>query len=63
MIYPSIKSVMKNFDSKYSLVITTAKRARQLEEGAPKLVNCKSDKSVTIAIHEIDEGKIVPVRK
>ncbi|HHV97931.1 MAG TPA: DNA-directed RNA polymerase subunit omega [Clostridiaceae bacterium] len=62
MIYPSISSLMKHADSKYTLAVMTAKRARQLTDGAPKLVNCDSQKSVTIAIHEIDDNKIKFIR-
>jgi len=62
MIEPSINSLMKRMDSRYTLVVATAKRARQLAEGAPKLVDCNSDKPVTIAIQEINENKITYVR-
>ena len=62
MIEPSINSLMKRMDSRYTLVVANAKRARQLAEGAPKLVDCNSDKPVTIAIQEINENKITYVR-
>lgn len=62
MIFPSINSLMKHADSKYTLAVMTAKRARQLTEGANKLTDCNSQKSVTIAIHEIDKNKISFVR-
>lgn len=64
MLYPAIATVMKGLesDSRYTLVIATAKRARQIAEGAPKLTECKSDKSVTIAIYEIADGKIIFTR-
>lgn len=62
MIFPSINSLMKHADSKYTLAVMTAKRARQLTEGAPKLANCGSQKPVTIALHEIDENKISFIR-
>jgi len=58
MIYPSIDSLLKKADSRYTLVIAAAKRARQLMDGAPKLVDSKSNKPVTIALEEIDEGKV-----
>lgn len=32
MIYPSVDELMKKFDSRYSIVIATAKRARELED-------------------------------
>lgn len=59
---PSINTLMKKFDSKYTLVNAVSKRARQLEDGAPKLTNCKSDKPVTIATFEISENKITYTR-
>jgi DNA-directed RNA polymerase subunit omega len=62
MIEPSINSLMKKVDSRYTLVVETAKRARQLAEGAHKLTKCDSEKNVTIAINEINEDKIIYVR-
>lgn len=62
MIEPSINSLLKKVDSRYTLVVATAKRARQLAEGAHKLTKCNSDKPVTIAINEINESKITYVR-
>ncbi len=55
MIYPEIASLMKEFDSRYSLVVATSKRARQLAMGG----DC--DKAVTIAIKEISEGYVHPI--
>lgn len=58
MIYPSIDRLMNKVDSKYTLVIATAKRARQLNEDAPPLIDTHSTKGVSIALEEIAEGKI-----
>ncbi len=58
MIYPPMSSLLKKVDSRYTLVILAAKRARMLTNGAQKLTEFNSDKDVTIAIHEIDEGAI-----
>lgn len=63
MIDPPIASLMEKVDSKYTLVVETAKRARQLAEGADSFVSCKSEKPVTIAINEISKGKISYERK
>ncbi len=63
MIDPPIASLMEKVDSKYTLVVETAKRARQLAEGAESLVSCNSEKPVTIAINEINRGKIHYERK
>ncbi|MCX7773917.1 MAG: DNA-directed RNA polymerase subunit omega [Clostridia bacterium] len=58
MIYPPMSSLLNKVDSRYTLVIAAAKRARLLTNGAKKLTTHNSAKDVTIAIHEIDEGKI-----
>lgn len=62
MIYPSIHNLMKKVDSRYTLVVCTAKRARMLAEGEPKLTRCSSEKHVTIAINEINEDKVTYAR-
>ena len=58
MISPDIKDLMRNMDSRYTLVVAAAKRARQLTAGAEPLTKFRSDKPVTLAIHEIAEGKV-----
>ncbi|AEV69311.1 DNA-directed RNA polymerase subunit omega [Acetivibrio clariflavus] len=62
MIEPGISSLLEKVDSRYTLVVATAKRARQLTDGAHKLTDCQSDKPVTVAINEIDENKITYIR-
>ena len=45
--------------SRYTIVIAAAKRARQLVDHAePMIDNVKVDKPVSIAVHEIYEGKL-----
>jgi len=60
MIYPAINDIMKakNIDSKYTLVVATAKRAREINQTKVTFTECKSDKAVTIALHEIYENKV-----
>jgi DNA-directed RNA polymerase subunit omega len=53
MIKPSIVDLMKKVDSRYTLVILASKRARMLNEA-----DIKSNKAVSIAIEEINDGKI-----
>lgn len=48
----------KTGDNKFKLVIVTAKRARQIAEGAEKLVDTKEQAPVTIAAEELSEGKV-----
>ena len=58
MISPTLTSLFNKVDSKYTLVVAVSKRARQLVDGQPSLVEISSIKPVTIAIHEIAEGKL-----
>lgn len=58
MIYPSADKIDKEIESKYALVVLAAKRARQIKEGAPHLIETKSVNSLTIALEEIADGKI-----
>jgi len=58
MIYPPITELVDKTGSRYSLVIETAKRARQLVSGAQALSNVKTTKEVTVAVNEIYEGKV-----
>ena len=56
MLYPEIGKLMEGLDSRYSLVIVTAKRARQLA------ADSSYDKTVSRAISEIASGKIKCVK-
>ncbi|CDF57883.1 DNA-directed RNA polymerase subunit omega [Thermobrachium celere] len=58
MINPSIVSLLQRVSDRYSLVVVTAKRARQLIDKAEPLVKVNSNKPVTVAINEINQGKI-----
>lgn len=58
MIHPSLDKLVDKVDSKYTLVVLAAKRARQLMDGEALLVTCKSSKPVTMALEEIAQAKI-----
>lgn len=58
LIKPTLESLMKRVDSKYTLVTLAAKRARQLTNGDKPLVDVDTTKVVSIAMEEIDQGKI-----
>ncbi|MEN6413658.1 MAG: DNA-directed RNA polymerase subunit omega [Veillonellales bacterium] len=58
MIYPSVDTLVDKVDSKYTLVVLAAKRARELMDGAAPLVESKSHKQVTVALQEISQEKI-----
>jgi DNA-directed RNA polymerase subunit omega len=56
MLYPSINKIRKKADSRYTLVILAAKRARDLIDGKPPLTDTAVDQPVSIAAHEISRG-------
>ncbi|MDR3564859.1 MAG: DNA-directed RNA polymerase subunit omega [Negativicutes bacterium] len=59
MIHPSLDVLMRKVDSKYTLVVLTAKRAREIMNGEIGLVDSRSNKQVTIALEEVAQGRIV----
>ena len=58
MLNPSLTNLLIDGESKYTLVMVTSKRAREIIEGSVPLVETNSMKPVTIAIEELLEGKI-----
>lgn len=58
MLYPSINEIRKKADSKYTLVILAAKRAREIIDGKPILTDCDIERPVSLAAHEIAEDLI-----
>ena len=55
MINPSVVDLLENIHDRYSLVMLTSKRARQIIEGSDAKISVESNKPLTIAINEIDE--------
>ena len=47
--------------SRYSIVIATAKRARQLIGGDERLVGGSTKKPLSVAVEEVAEGKVTIV--
>ena len=58
MMYPSIDSLLEKHDSKYTLAVAAAKRARQIVEGSKPLVEVKTNKPVSIALFELNADQI-----
>jgi DNA-directed RNA polymerase subunit omega len=72
IIDPPIDDLLTKVDSKYALVVFAAKRARQindyyadLHEGSlfdnvgPLVDSTIDDKPLSVALHEVNEGKLV----
>lgn len=61
MIKPGLNELMKmeNVESRYTLVVAVAKRARELlNSDAEPLAESNSDKTVSVAINEMADGRI-----
>ena len=57
MLYPSINEIRKKIDSRYTLVILAAKRARDIIDGMPVLTtDCDNDKPVSELLFMMNQG-------
>ena len=68
MIHPRVDDLLQNVDSRYALVIVSAKRARQInnyhhqlgegtfDDNPPPLVESRSKNYLTMAMEEVSEG-------
>ena len=53
---PAIDELCEKVDCRYTLVVESAKRARELVAGAQPLIDPKEKKPVSIAVDEINRG-------
>ena len=58
IVTPPLKELLKRVDSRYTLVVLAAKRARQLLDGAEVKVEVKTTKNVTKALSEVAADRI-----
>jgi len=58
MINPSVVDLLEKTKDRYSLVILTSKRARQIIDGSSPKISINSKKSLTIAINEVDQNAL-----
>ena len=58
MLYPTMAELLEHVNSRYLLVNVIAKRAREISEEAEKENIHLDEKTVSLAIDEIAEGKI-----
>ncbi|MBQ9518217.1 MAG: DNA-directed RNA polymerase subunit omega [Eubacterium sp.] len=59
MFNPDLKKMLANVNSRYSLVIGTAKRAREIRDEAIEREEHIEEKTVSTAIDEICNGKYI----
>mgnify|MGYP001954403493 CR=1 FL=1 len=64
MITPSLEDLLDKVDSKYTLVVAAAKRARQIiEENKDDTSQDQTLKAVSLALVDIAKGKVIVENK
>lgn len=58
IVKPSVTDLLEIVDNRYTLIIATAKRARQIAAGSKPLTKVPEESPVTLAANEIAEGKV-----
>ena len=58
MLYPAMNKLTSYVPNRYMLVNVVARRARQIAETAEETGERLEDKPVTMAIHEVADGKL-----
>ena len=59
LVNPTVPELLRKSEkNRYSLVIATAKRARQISKGSAPMASSDEQSPITIAANEIGEGKI-----
>ena len=61
MVKPAVTDLLKKVDNRYSLVIMTAKRARQIAEGENPMTKVEEKSPVTLAVNEIYEDRVYEI--
>ena len=54
----TVEDCLHNIDNLFDLVLLSAKRARQLANGADARVDWENDKPTVVALREIADGKV-----
>ena len=62
LVEPPVTEILKKVDDRYSLIIMTSKRARQIAAGAKKLTEAEDKSPVTLAVDEIFEGSVYELK-
>lgn len=58
MIFKEFQELVDKAGSRYGLIISVTKRARDIKDGEEALVNTDLEKTVSIATKEFIDGKI-----
>lgn len=59
IVKPTVTELLTKAQNRFELVIMTAKRARQIAQGAEVYTKVDEQSPVTLAANEIAEGKVI----
>lgn len=62
MLYPAMSKLSAYIPNRYMLVNVVARRARQIANDAEDTGEQLTEKPVTLAIHEVSDGKLDPAQ-
>lgn len=63
LVRPAVTDLLKKVDNSYSLVIMTAKRARQIANGETPMTLADDKSPVSLAVDEIYEDKVYKIEE
>ena len=63
IVKPTVVELLEKAENRYSLVIATAKRARQIASGSKPMTSKDDVSPVTLAADEIEEDKVIIYNK
>ena len=58
MIFKEFQGLVDKAGSRYGLIISVTKRARDIKDGSEPLTNSEYEKTVSVATKEFAEGKL-----
>ena len=58
LVEPPVTELLEIIDDRFELITITAKRARQIAQGAPVLTDHEEKSPVSLAVWEIEEGTV-----
>ena len=56
IVDPSVLDLLKRADSRYTLVVETSKRGREIVSGSQPLIDASGMKPLKVAVEEINRG-------
>lgn len=56
IVEPNVLELLRHSDSRYTLVVETSKRGREIVGGAQPMIDAKEMKPLKVAVEEVNRG-------